>query len=431
MEEFVDLSASVPVGGLRVQSPCPAKCHVTGPSSAERANPMDETDYENAASCPVCGGDGQLLGQLGNLTHFRCRACGMDFNQHVSENPSDLIPEGEEVACDVIGNPAEFHEFSGHLKGGGGTDYCTKCHQLRYVTFGRCGKCIAQEVAVSKQAYIQTLIDRGMSLRDAEQMARNMEDRHGPNSREYWRSQKPYGESSSERGNPRYRIGDHIRFLGPRVDARDPPVGSIGVCSAIAVPGGKKTCHPDPYGRMVFAEWLEFGPSSVWVRATERCKNKSFANPSLMLITGNPPEKSVKKAWERFHQADFRGPVETMASIHGVPEILFAVGKLVSLEVGRKLQPRGGTIWVACSPDDQGLWLLAKSDVMDLNGSQGDPVKALTYDPPQHSGKEKDAVFRHEFKKPHPVLAPVGHANRCRAALLEGGVYTVDDWLYD
>lgn len=30
-------------------------------------------------NCPMCGGEGQHLGTLGTLDHFRCRACGWTF----------------------------------------------------------------------------------------------------------------------------------------------------------------------------------------------------------------------------------------------------------------------------------------------------------------------------------------------------------------
>jgi tRNA(Ile2) C34 agmatinyltransferase TiaS len=31
--------------------------------------------------CPACDGPGFLLGGLGNLTHYRCRDCGVDFSR--------------------------------------------------------------------------------------------------------------------------------------------------------------------------------------------------------------------------------------------------------------------------------------------------------------------------------------------------------------
>jgi len=33
--------------------------------------------------CPLCGGEGMLLGVLGLLRWFRCRNCGMDFNKRI------------------------------------------------------------------------------------------------------------------------------------------------------------------------------------------------------------------------------------------------------------------------------------------------------------------------------------------------------------
>ena len=38
----------------------------------------DEGD-EKVVGCPGCGGPGTPLGVLGNLAHFRCRNCGLDF----------------------------------------------------------------------------------------------------------------------------------------------------------------------------------------------------------------------------------------------------------------------------------------------------------------------------------------------------------------
>ena len=33
-----------------------------------------------APTCPLDGGQGVLLGTLGSLTHYRCRACGIGFS---------------------------------------------------------------------------------------------------------------------------------------------------------------------------------------------------------------------------------------------------------------------------------------------------------------------------------------------------------------
>lgn len=41
----------------------------------------EEMDLFDKQICPTCGGEGQYLGVLGNLMHFRCRQCGMDYNK--------------------------------------------------------------------------------------------------------------------------------------------------------------------------------------------------------------------------------------------------------------------------------------------------------------------------------------------------------------
>ena len=40
--------------------------------------------YDNEdvpAVCPMCGGNGNLLGNLGKKVHYRCQDCGMDFSK--------------------------------------------------------------------------------------------------------------------------------------------------------------------------------------------------------------------------------------------------------------------------------------------------------------------------------------------------------------
>lgn len=37
------------------------------------------------STCPKCGSEGTLLGWLGNLAWFRCRACGWEFNVKQAE----------------------------------------------------------------------------------------------------------------------------------------------------------------------------------------------------------------------------------------------------------------------------------------------------------------------------------------------------------
>lgn len=154
-------------------------------------------------------------------------------------------------------------------------------------------------------------------------------------------------------------------------------------------------------------------------------------NPSLMLVTGNPPREAVLEAWRRFHQAEqFTGKWEEIPDIAGVPDVMFALGRCVEIDVGNGLQElKGGKAWLACNPDDQALWIVSRV-AMNLAGAQGAEVRAIVYEPPASSGKDP-AHYKHDFSKPRPVLAPVGTANRCRGVLLEGGVYRVDDWIYE
>lgn len=37
-------------------------------------------DDEPEGECPLDGGEATLLGKLGSRSHFRCRACGIDFS---------------------------------------------------------------------------------------------------------------------------------------------------------------------------------------------------------------------------------------------------------------------------------------------------------------------------------------------------------------
>ena len=37
--------------------------------------------HRHAPACPLCPGEGALLGALGLRTWFRCHQCGMDFSR--------------------------------------------------------------------------------------------------------------------------------------------------------------------------------------------------------------------------------------------------------------------------------------------------------------------------------------------------------------
>jgi tRNA(Ile2) C34 agmatinyltransferase TiaS len=32
-------------------------------------------------ACPMCGGEGEVLGALGSLCWFRCRDCGVEYHE--------------------------------------------------------------------------------------------------------------------------------------------------------------------------------------------------------------------------------------------------------------------------------------------------------------------------------------------------------------
>ena len=49
-------------------------------------------------TCPVCDGEGEVLGQLGNLIHYRCRACGMDFSTDADPREAERAKRGWERA---------------------------------------------------------------------------------------------------------------------------------------------------------------------------------------------------------------------------------------------------------------------------------------------------------------------------------------------
>ena len=47
----------------------------------EESERWEENEGSGAPECPACGGEGVSLGMLGQLEHYRCRACGMNYSQ--------------------------------------------------------------------------------------------------------------------------------------------------------------------------------------------------------------------------------------------------------------------------------------------------------------------------------------------------------------
>lgn len=153
-------------------------------------------------------------------------------------------------------------------------------------------------------------------------------------------------------------------------------------------------------------------------------------NPSLIIVAGNPPAAEMEKAWCHFHQKDeYSGKTVRVAPIRGAPPFTFALGRLEDLDLGdgiSKVRPRP---WLVCNPADDSLWIVA-NEPMDCSKVAGKRIHRITYDPTAESGKEP-AFYRHKFASPFPVLSPVGGPKGCRAILLEGGRYSVRDWIYD
>ena len=67
--------------GCELDSECEAEGAYGGDEAEDEAEDGPE---EEPPTCPLDGGDGIPLGGLGNLMHYRCRACGMNFS-HTKE----------------------------------------------------------------------------------------------------------------------------------------------------------------------------------------------------------------------------------------------------------------------------------------------------------------------------------------------------------
>ncbi len=59
---------------------CAAKKSETARGTAMRSDPGEQLDpIKKAKTCSLCGGEKMLLGKLGQVSHYRCRNCGMMF----------------------------------------------------------------------------------------------------------------------------------------------------------------------------------------------------------------------------------------------------------------------------------------------------------------------------------------------------------------
>ena len=54
-------------------------------------------EYDNARECPACGSPEFIpFGQAGLLLHFRCRHCGVVYNEPAPSNEEDFLDRIEE-----------------------------------------------------------------------------------------------------------------------------------------------------------------------------------------------------------------------------------------------------------------------------------------------------------------------------------------------
>ncbi len=67
----------------------------TGVPNADTADRYAQNGIMEARNmepeCPMCSGQGVLLGGLGQLVHYRCRQCGWVFSQPVEEEPEEEL----------------------------------------------------------------------------------------------------------------------------------------------------------------------------------------------------------------------------------------------------------------------------------------------------------------------------------------------------
>jgi hypothetical protein len=62
---------------------------------AGKVRDFSEPEINAVAACPVCAGEGNHIGDLGQRRHFRCRDCGIDFS---SELPAAATGEPKDGA---------------------------------------------------------------------------------------------------------------------------------------------------------------------------------------------------------------------------------------------------------------------------------------------------------------------------------------------
>lgn len=202
-----------------------------------------------------------------------------------------------------------------------------------------------------------------------------------------------------------------------------PPYRVCGICSKKAT---------------VIETWPQSGrdPSTgrpFWINDKFWCPDH---DPRGLPRRGNPaPGGKLKMAWEKFHFTDFeKAKSVEIDSIPGVPENLWALGQWQDCVLedgyrwGREGKPGYPSPWLCHNPEDNSLWIVATEPLPDVPMLRGLRVKTIAYR--THSASSKDhAVYEHKFHKPWPTPRIIRAGGYPLAALLDGGKYTVTDWI--
>jgi len=66
----------------------------SGEIVCSRTCALNSTLADDSPMCPICEGTGGLMGILGNLAHFRCIGCGMEFSHNLDMSKVNKIKVG-------------------------------------------------------------------------------------------------------------------------------------------------------------------------------------------------------------------------------------------------------------------------------------------------------------------------------------------------
>lgn len=173
---------------------------------------------------------------------------------------------------------------------------------------------------------------------------------------------------------------------------------------------------------------IPLGKKCAW------CGQRMAPREAPPLVRPNPDAPAdVRMAWEKFHFTDFdKARSVEIDSIPGVPEQLWALGQWQDcvLEDGtrwsRRGKPGSPSPWLCHDTTDNSLWIVSIDPLPAVRN--GAKVKTIAYC--THSASDKDhAVYEHKFHKPLPTIEIVKAKGYPLAALLQGGKYTVTDWI--